>query len=67
MDMEMIHQGLAPGMENCQQAGFPFKLPMRIGGKSKQSIPDCSKQTVEQFPAIGKYERIEDVGTVKTI
>jgi integrase len=55
MNVEMIHQGLAPGMENRQQAGFSLKLPTGVGGNSKQRIPDCSKQTVEQLSAVDGY------------
>ena len=53
MDMEMINQNLAPGVQDGEYAGFAFKLPLGIGGKGKQGFFYGRKQKGEQFPAIG--------------
>ena len=62
MNMEMINQDLALGVENGENAGFACQLPLWIGSKSKQGLLDSCKQTGKQFSAIGKNKRVQRMG-----
>ena len=62
MDMKMIDQGLAPGMENGQQARLAFKAPFRIGGKGQDRVPYRRKQKSQQLFFVGEDDRVESMG-----
>ena len=62
MDMKMIDQGLAPSVEDGQDAGPAFQFPLRIGGKDEQGLLDRCKQPGQHPAAVGRYQRVEQVG-----
>ena len=62
MQVEVIHERLAPGMEHCDKAQLALKTPLRIVSKSLESLIDGGKEDIEHYLFVAQDNWVEIVG-----
>jgi len=65
VNMKMLYQNLAPGVENGKNARLTFKFPLRIIGEYEQGLLYSRKQAAKQYPLIIPDKLVQDMGNGK--
>ena len=62
MQVEVIHERLAPCMQHCDKAQLAFESPLRIVSESLESLVDRGEEDIEHYPFVAQEGWIEIVG-----
>ncbi len=62
MQMKMVDQGLAPGVQHSNEAELPLKAPLGISGKSLQCLIDRTKQQRQGLFSVAQDNGVEIMG-----
>jgi hypothetical protein len=61
MQMEVINQGLAPGVQHSDKSQLAIQTPFGIGGEKLQGLVDGLENQIQTKSAIVEHQRVEQM------